>query len=34
MEFIDEDELVEVTPQHIRLHKKWLKESERRRAGR
>ncbi len=34
MEFIDEDELVEVTPEHIRLRKKWLKESDRRRAGR
>ena len=34
LEFIDEDELVEVTPQSIRLRKKLLKEVERRRAGR
>jgi len=34
LEFIDEDELVEVTPQSIRLRKKLLKESDRRRAGR
>ena len=34
MEFIDDDELVEVTPKHIRLRKKLLKESDRRRAGR
>ncbi|BCX82364.1 GTP-binding protein [Methylomarinovum caldicuralii] len=31
LEFIDEDELVEVTPQAIRLRKKWLKEHERKR---
>jgi GTP-binding protein len=34
LEFIEEDELVEVTPQSIRLRKKLLKEHERRRAGR
>ncbi len=34
LEFIDEDELVEVTPQSIRLRKKLLKETDRRRAGR
>jgi GTP-binding protein len=34
MEFIDDDELVEVTPKHIRLRKKFLKEHERRRAAR
>ena len=34
LEFIDEDELVEVTPESIRLRKKLLTESERKRAGR
>ncbi|CAB3773685.1 translational GTPase TypA [Paraburkholderia humisilvae] len=34
VEFIDEDELVEVTPQSIRLRKRHLKEHERRRASR
>jgi GTP-binding protein len=34
LEFIEDDELVEVTPNHIRLRKKLLKESERKRAGR
>jgi GTP-binding protein len=34
IEFIDDDELVEVTPNHIRLRKRFLKESDRRRAGR
>jgi GTP-binding protein len=34
LEFIDEDELVEVTPNHIRLRKKALKEHERKRASR
>ena len=34
MEFIDDDELVEVTPQSIRLRKKYLKEHERKRASR
>lgn len=34
LEFIDDDELVEVTPQSIRLRKQFLKEHERRRATR
>lgn len=34
MEFIDGDELVEVTPNHIRLRKKLLLEHERKRASR
>ncbi len=34
LEFIDEDELVEVTPQSIRLRKKFLKETDRKRASR
>jgi GTP-binding protein len=34
LEFIDDDELVEVTPKAIRLRKKLLKEHERKRAGR
>jgi GTP-binding protein len=34
LEFIDDDELVEVTPQHIRLRKKHLLEHERKRAAR
>ncbi|KTD15991.1 GTP-binding protein TypA [Legionella lansingensis] len=33
LEFIDDDELVEVTPQSIRLRKKALKEHERKRAS-
>lgn len=33
LEFIDDDELVEVTPKSIRLRKKFLKEVERRRAS-
>ena len=33
MEFINDDELVEVTPKHIRLRKKLLKEYERKRAA-
>ncbi len=33
LEFIEDDELVEVTPQSIRLRKKLLKENERKRAG-
>jgi GTP-binding protein len=32
LEFIEDDELVEVTPQSIRLRKKFLKENERKRA--
>jgi GTP-binding protein len=34
LEFIDDDELVEITPTDIRLRKKVLKELERRRTGR
>jgi GTP-binding protein len=34
VEFINEDELVEVTPQSIRLRKRFLKESDRKRASR
>ncbi|MDA8678035.1 translational GTPase TypA [Luminiphilus sp.] len=34
LEFIEEDELVEVTPESIRLRKKWLVEHERKRASR
>lgn len=34
LEFIDEDELVEVTPNSIRLRKKFLKEIERKRSSR
>jgi GTP-binding protein len=34
MEFIADDELVEVTPQNIRLRKRALKEQDRKRAGR
>jgi GTP-binding protein len=34
LEFIDDDELVEVTPQSIRLRKKALKEHERKKASR
>ena len=34
VEFIDDDELVEVTPQSIRLRKRFLKENERRRISR
>jgi len=34
LEFIEEDELVEVTPGHIRLRKKFLTEIERKRSGR
>jgi GTP-binding protein len=33
MEFIADDELVEITPQQIRLRKRALKEHERKRAG-
>ena len=33
IEFIDDDELVEITPVHIRLRKKHLTENERKRAG-
>ena len=34
MEFIDDDELVEVTPANVRLRKRFLKEQQRRRAER
>jgi GTP-binding protein len=34
VEFIDDDELVEITPKHIRLRKKLLTENERKRASR
>ena len=34
LEFVDEDELVEVTPNHIRLRKKLLLEHERKKASR
>ncbi|MHB1586994.1 MAG: translational GTPase TypA [Acidiferrobacteraceae bacterium] len=34
LEFIDDDELVEVTPRNVRLRKRYLKESDRRRAQR
>jgi GTP-binding protein len=34
MEFIEDDELVEITPSSIRLRKRALKEHERKRAGR
>jgi len=34
LEFIDDDELVEVTPESIRLRKKLLTENERKKAGR
>jgi GTP-binding protein len=34
LEFIEDDELVEVTPQEIRIRKKYLKEHERKRASR
>ena len=33
LEFIDDDELVEIVPDDIRLRKKYLKELERRRLG-
>lgn len=33
LEFIEDDELVEVTPQNIRVRKKFLKEHERKRSG-
>jgi GTP-binding protein len=34
VEFIEDDELVEITPKSIRLRKRYLKENERKRAGR
>ena len=33
LEFIDDDELVEITPKVIRVRKRWLKAHERKRAG-
>jgi GTP-binding protein len=34
LEFIDEDELVEVTPKAVRIRKKFLQENDRKRAAR
>jgi GTP-binding protein len=34
LDFIDDDELVEVTPKEIRMRKKHLTESDRKKAGR
>ena len=34
LDFIDDDELVEITPKEIRLRKKLLTESDRKRASR
>lgn len=34
LEYVDEDELVEITPNHIRLRKKMLSETDRKRAAR
>ena len=34
VEFIDDDELVEITPKSIRMRKRYLKEHERKRASR
>ena len=34
VEFIDDDELVEITPKSIRIRKRFLSEHERRRAQR
>ncbi len=34
VEFIAEDELVEITPKSVRVRKRWLKEHDRKRAGR
>jgi GTP-binding protein len=34
VEFIEDDELVEITPKSIRLRKRFLKEHERKRAAR
>jgi GTP-binding protein len=34
VEFIEDDELAEITPKSIRLRKRYLTEIERRRAGR
>ena len=34
VEFIEDDELVEITPKSVRLRKRFLKEHERKRASR
>jgi GTP-binding protein len=34
VEFVEDDELVEITPKSVRLRKRYLSESERKRAGR
>jgi GTP-binding protein len=34
VEFIEDDELVEITPKSIRLRKRFLKEHERKKAAR
>jgi GTP-binding protein len=34
LEFIDDDELVEVTPKSVRIRKKYLTENDRKRFGR
>jgi GTP-binding protein len=34
VEFIEDDEMVEITPKSIRLRKRYLTEGERKRAGR
>lgn len=34
LDYIKDDEYVEVTPQSIRLRKKWLTENDRKRNGR
>ncbi|MBK2241747.1 hypothetical protein IBE76_06415, partial [Francisella tularensis] len=34
LEFIEDDELVEITPKSIRLRKKYLTESDRKKASR
>ena len=33
LEFIDDDELVEITPKNIRLRKRYLDENERKRSA-
>jgi GTP-binding protein len=33
LEYIDHDELVEVTPKNVRIRKKYLKEFERKKHG-
>jgi len=34
LEFIEDDELVEITPKSVRIRKKFLKEHERKRSSR